>query len=92
MALWEIYAPPTTGAPLHVHPHDEMITVLSGAIKVQIDREIVEAHAGQTLFIPANIEHSFGVISEEQAHLLIAFPIGDPTWEDIDWKTWLQDK
>lgn len=92
MALWEIFAPPATGAPPHVHPHDETITVLSGAIKAQLDREIVEAHAGQTLFIPATVGHSFGVISEEKAHLLIAFPVGEPTWEDIDWKLWLADR
>lgn len=92
MALWEIHAPQSTGAPPHVHRHDETITVLSGTIKAQIDREVVEVHSGQTLFIPANAGHSFGAISEEDAHLLIAFPVGEPTWESIDWKTWLADK
>lgn len=89
MTLWEIYALPATGAPPHVHPHEETITVLSGAIKAQVDKQIVEVHAGQTLFIPAGAGHSFGVISEEKAHLLIAFPIDDPEWERIDWSTWL---
>lgn len=90
MTLWEIYALPTTGAPPHVHPHEETITVLSGAIKAQVDNQIVEVNSGQTLFIPARAGHSFGVIGEKKAHLLIAFPIDEPEWERIDWATWSQ--
>lgn len=92
MTLWEIFPPMGTGAPPHVHPHEETITVISGRVKIQIDREVIEAGPRQTIFIPANAGHSFAVISEEAAHLLIAFPVDDPTWERIDWKAWLADK
>lgn len=89
MTMWEIFPPQNAGAPPHVHPHEETITVLSGQIKIQIEREVIEVKEGQTVFIPANAAHSFGVISEEKAHLLIFFPVDEPFWEGIDWKTWL---
>lgn len=88
MTLWDVRPPQGAGAPPHVHPHEETITVIHGRIKAQLDRDVVEVGAGQTLFIPAQVGHTFAVISEEPAHLLIAFPVDDPTWERIDWRTW----
>ena len=92
MALWEVYPPPGAGAPPHVHPHEETITVLRGQIEAYIDGETFKAQAGQTLFIPAGAGHSFAVTGDEKAHLLIAFAAAAPTWERIDWKAWLADR
>lgn len=88
MALWDVRPPKGAGAPPHVHPHEETITVLSGRIMAQLDREIVELGPGETLFIPTDVGHTFGVISDAPAHLLIAFPVADPAWERIDWASW----
>lgn len=90
ITLWEIYALTDTGAPPHVHPHEETITVLQGEIKIKVDRELVTVKAGQTIFIPTNAAHSFAVISTGRAHLLIAFPVNEPVWERIDWHIWLE--
>ena len=90
MTLWEIFPPPTAGAPPHVHPHEETMTVLHGRIKAQLNKEIVEVRKGQTLFIPANTGHSFAVVGEETAHLLVAFPVDEPVWDRIDWTAWLK--
>ncbi|MGB1285820.1 MAG: cupin domain-containing protein [Aggregatilineales bacterium] len=93
LTLWEIFPPEGAGAPPHVHHNcEEVITVLSGRIKAQLDHEIFEAAAGQTLFIPAGVGHSFGVISDEKAHLLIAFSSADVQWERVGWNMWLNKK
>ena len=89
MTLWEVYPLPGTGAPPHVHPHEETITVLQGAIKIQVERDVVEVNAGQTIFIPTGAAHSLAAIGNDKAHILVAFPVDEPTWERIDWKEWL---
>jgi len=79
MSLWEVFPPKGAGTPPHVHPHEETITVIAGRIKAWVDGEIQVLGERQTLFIPAGAKHQFGVISEEPAHLLIAFPVSEPT-------------
>ena len=88
LTIWEIFPPKGSGAPPHVHDVEETITVISGRIKAKLDDDIVEAGAGETLYIPAGVGHSFGVISEEKAHLLVVFPVNNAISEYIDWKTW----
>lgn len=88
MSLWLVRPPQGAGAPPHIHQHEETITVLSGSIKIQIDRQVVDVEAGQTVFIPVHSGHSFAVTSEQPAELLVAFPVADPQYESIDWKTW----
>lgn len=81
LTIWDLHAPVDTGAPMHVHTHEETITVLQGHIVARIGEERVEAYAGQTVYMPADVPHGFRVVGDEPAHLLIVFPVGNVTYE-----------
>ena len=83
LTIWELHSPVDTGAPVHVHPHEETITVLEGHIVARIGEERVEAQSGQTIFIPADVPHGFRVVGDERAHLLVVFPVGDVDFEYV---------
>ena len=81
LTIWELHSPVDTGAPMHVHPHEESITVLQGHIVARIGEERVEAHTGQTIYMPVDVPHGFRVVGDAPAHLLVVFPVGDVTYE-----------
>ena len=64
LTIWELHSPVDTGAPMHVHPHEETITVLQGHIVARIGEERVEAHTGQTIYMPVDVPHGFRVVGE----------------------------
>lgn len=48
------------GPPLHVHPHqDEVFIVEEGAFRFQCGDETFELAAGDTIFLPRGVPHSF---------------------------------
>ena len=69
---------PGTGAPLHTHSIDELIVIMSGELEVRIDGEIHLVTKDHTLAVPPGAEHSFTVISDGPAELLVMFPDTDP--------------
>ena len=83
LTIWELHSPVDTGAPMHVHPHEEAITVLAGRIIARIGEERVEAHIGQTIYMPANVPHGFRVVGDETAHLLVTFPVANVEFEYV---------
>jgi len=85
MALWELHVPHKAGAPLHQHPTEEAIVVVSGSVKVQIGDEILDATAPATLFFPPETPHQFMVTNEDGAHLLAFFATSNPVDEYL-WK------
>lgn len=56
MQYWEIK--PGAGAPVHSHPHEQMIYVQQGVLEVACDDEKYEVRAGTFCYIPAGAKHS----------------------------------
>lgn len=57
----------------HSHPHEQMGRVFSGEIKLTIDGETKICRAGTAYHIPANVHHSFEVLSDEPAEIMDIF-------------------
>ena len=41
----------------HAHPHEQVVHVLSGAIRLVIDQEVYELRAGDNVIVPGGVEH-----------------------------------
>ena len=58
----EIIAPPGAAAPLHTHhAEDEGFLILEGEVTFRVGDETIEAKAGDWLFGPRDVQHTFTV-------------------------------
>jgi quercetin dioxygenase-like cupin family protein len=75
LMLTENVAPRGVGSPLHVHHReDEWFYVLEGELTVWRDGEVVRAGAGDFVFGPRDVPHTFIVSSDEARFLLATTP------------------
>jgi quercetin dioxygenase-like cupin family protein len=80
LCAFEQWAQPGTGAPRHRHPDDEeLILILSGAGRLDVDGEEEDVRAGDTVVIPPGVWHSFVNTAEETLHVLAVFSSARPT-------------
>lgn len=69
--------PPQAGPPLHIHRHeDELLYVLEGEFLVQRQGEIIRLTAGQAIFLPRGIPHTFINPGAKTARVLAALTPG----------------
>ena len=61
---------PGDGPPLHRHPWVTWEVVVSGAIRAQVGDTTTELHAGDLLFTPSDVPHTFMAIGDEPARLI----------------------
>jgi quercetin dioxygenase-like cupin family protein len=61
----------------HSHPHHQLVYVISGAIRVDIDGKVFDAHAGDSFIVDGNVEHQASAL--EPSEVLDVFT---PTRED----------
>ncbi len=58
--VFECITPPGHGIPPHVHEReDELISILEGEFEVMLGDKICKANAGDEVFFPRHIPHSF---------------------------------
>ncbi len=76
--LIEQYNEPGMEIPLHVHQNeDEIFHLLEGELEIQVGSEIKVLKAGDLGFCPRGIPHSWKVIGERKAKVLLSvFPSG----------------
>jgi len=53
------------GPRLHQHPYPETFIIRSGRALFTVANEVIEAHAGQILFVPAFTPHKFSNLGPE---------------------------
>jgi quercetin dioxygenase-like cupin family protein len=71
-ALIEAANDPSTGVRLHVHEReDETWFILEGEYVFQVGSQIISAHAGDYVFGPRNVPHSYANRSASLARALI---------------------
>ncbi len=65
------------GPPLHVHPYqDEYFYILEGEYQFQVDQARYYLSAGDTIFLPRNIQHAFIQLTEKARVLVSYSPAG----------------
>jgi quercetin dioxygenase-like cupin family protein len=52
-------APPGGGPKLHTHPYAEIFVVLEGQATFTAGEDVIEAHGGQIVVVPAGVPHTF---------------------------------
>ena len=77
-ALIEMHTPPGDQPPLHVHrDEDEGFYVLEGEVCLWAGEERILLRAGQFANAPAGVPHTYRVVSDEKARILVTSPTGD---------------
>jgi quercetin dioxygenase-like cupin family protein len=69
LCIFEQWIAPETGAPTHVHPVEEVLTVLEGEAEMWLDEERTAVSAGQTFIVPAGRKHGFRNIGAATLHI-----------------------
>jgi len=65
------------GAPAHFHTRaTEMFFVLSGAMRILVDHEVVTLGQGDFLTVPPTVPHAFAPAPDSEAELLVVFTPG----------------
>ncbi len=65
------------GPPTHIHENeDESFYILDGEMTVFVGDKMLSAKAGDYVFLPRGISHTFKVTSNEAKFLVTAYPAG----------------
>jgi quercetin dioxygenase-like cupin family protein len=68
---------PNGGPPLHIHPHqDEWFYVIEGEYLFQVGEDKHQMKAGDTIFLPRNVQHAFLQLSEKGKMIVSYLPAG----------------
>jgi quercetin dioxygenase-like cupin family protein len=68
---------PNGGPPLHIHPfQDEWFYVVEGEYLFQVGEDKYDMKAGDTIFLPRNIQHAFIQLSEQGKMIVSYSPSG----------------
>ena len=73
-SIYFVEMQPGRGAPLHVHPYDEILTIQEGHARAVVGNEILELGPGDILVVKANTPHGFvnfgdSVLKQMDVHL-----------------------
>ena len=50
----------------HSHPHHQLVYVVSGAIRVDVDGRIFDVHAGDSFVVDGGVEHQASAVEESE--------------------------
>jgi quercetin dioxygenase-like cupin family protein len=68
---------PNGGPPLHIHPfQDEWFHVVEGEYFFQVGEEKFQMKAGDTIFLPKNVQHAFIQLTEKAKMTVTYLPAG----------------
>ena len=55
----------------HAHPHEQLVYVVSGAIRLSMQGQSYDLHAGDSILVPGGVEH--GASASEDSEVLDVF-------------------
>ncbi len=68
---------PKGGPPLHIHPfQDEWFYAIEGAYLFQVGEDKYQMKAGDTIFLPRNVQHAFVQLTEKGKMIVSYLPAG----------------
>lgn len=69
---------PKGGPPLHIHPfQDEWFYLIEGAYLFQVGEDKYQMKAGDTIFLPRNVQHAFVQLTEKGKMIVSYLPAGN---------------
>ena len=75
IVIAEMHAVPGSEPPRHVHTkEDEVFIIREGSITFFIGDDIIQANAGDTVYLPVNVPHHFTITSEVASGYVMATP------------------
>jgi quercetin dioxygenase-like cupin family protein len=77
LCVFEQWIAPGAGAPTHLHPVEEVLTVLAGEAEIWIADQRMIVAAGQSALVPAGRAHGFRNSGTAELHIraILAAPI-----------------
>ena len=77
LCVFEQWIAPGAGAPTHVHPVEEVLSVRAGEAEMWLDEQRMTVSAGQSLIVPAGRKHGFRNSGAVTLHLhaVLASPV-----------------
>ena len=63
--IW-VDMPPGGSVRLHKHPYKEIFVVQEGMVTFTVDSEVLDAHVGQIIIVPADTPHKFKNTGDQQ--------------------------
>jgi mannose-6-phosphate isomerase-like protein (cupin superfamily) len=69
LCIFEQWVAPGAGAPTHLHPVEEVLTVCEGEAEMWMEEQRVIVTAGQSLIVPAGRKHGFRNCGGATLHL-----------------------
>lgn len=84
LTIFEQWCAPGLGAPIHWHPVEEVLTVLSGEAEIFVDGKYHLAKAGHSALVPAESRHGFRNTGKGELHMLaiLAAPFFEARYDD----------
>jgi quercetin dioxygenase-like cupin family protein len=79
----EAIAAPGEGPPLHVHPQDELILVLEGALRLKLSQTMHQAAPGSFVFIPRHTPHTWQNVGDGPARFFATLMPAAPAFERL---------
>ncbi len=81
LTIFEYNGQEKGGPPMHIHPHqDEIFYILVGQYRFQVGDEKHELTAGDAIFMPRNVPHTFAQLSDSGRMIFFLQP--DSRMED----------
>lgn len=86
IVVFEQWCDPGHGAPRHWHSVEEVLRVLSGAARIFVGDEEATVKPGESVIIPAGVEHGFTNSGDGELHTqaILAAPIFEAHYVDRD--------
>jgi quercetin dioxygenase-like cupin family protein len=83
LCIFEQWIAPGAGAPTHLHPVEEVLTVREGEAEMWIDEQRAIVSAGQSLIVPAGRNHGFRNSGTTTLHIhaVLASPVFEAKME-----------
>lgn len=69
LCIFEQWCLPGTGAPLHTHKVEEVLSVISGKAEVRLGDKTTILRKYESVVIPAGLEHGFRNIGNEELQM-----------------------
>jgi mannose-6-phosphate isomerase-like protein (cupin superfamily) len=84
-SLFSAEAPEKVGPPRHRHPWDETYYITSGILEVLVGDTWAHARPGDTIVVPAGVQHTFHGLDGKAEFLIFVAPAGvEAMFDDFD--------
>jgi mannose-6-phosphate isomerase-like protein (cupin superfamily) len=69
LCVFEQWCAPGTGAPMHTHKVEEVLSVISGKAEVRLGSKTAVLSQSESVVVPAGLKHGFRNIGDEELHM-----------------------